>query len=391
MFSIKSIAFRKILNSHADFTREFIVELADGSTGMAGSPQGETISIYEDKKISIDPEGIIKKLREDSCVGKPVNQEILDKYLWNNLPIFGRNNAYSLSLAFLRATEKTMSVFESFNMQQPKKLSPPRICCNILNGGWHAYTNPVLSDFPEYLLVARSSDIGNVIEDHNEIQRVVREKFLTQSKAIAGKNPVNRFATKDNRECIDFLLKILDSLELSDKFDLMIDASGSDLWNGSEYSFPLTDNSVWSSEEFCEYWLNLIKQYNIAFIEDPFHEMEAGKWHDLTTSQSDCKVIGDNFYSSDAGRIAEGAAHHYSHGVIIKPNQSGTVTAVRQAIETAKRNGLFIITSHRSISTEDTFISTLTCLYEIPYIKIGPLISDYSSVMRLNEIIRLAG
>jgi len=28
-------------------------------------------------------------------------------------------------------------------------------------------------------------------------------------------------------------------------------------------------------------------------------------------------------------------------------------------------------------------------MYDVPYIKIGPLLTDYSSVIRLNEIIRL--
>jgi enolase len=75
--------------------------------------------------------------------------------------------------------------------------------------------------------------------------------------------------------------------------------------------------------------------------------------------------------------------------VVIKPNQAGTVTAVRRAIETAQRNKQIIITSHRSISTESTFLSLLTCIYDVKYIKIGPLMTDYSSVVRLNEIIRL--
>jgi enolase len=100
-------------------------------------------------------------------------------------------------------------------------------------------------------------------------------------------------------------------------------------------------------------------------------------------------VIGDNFYSSDAARIEEGAAKRYAHGAIIKPNQAGTVTGVRKAIEAAQRSGQIVITSHRSISTESTFLSTLTCMYGVKYIKIGPLMTDYSSVVRLNEIIRL--
>ncbi|HUS84111.1 MAG TPA: hypothetical protein VMX56_03130, partial [Anaerolineales bacterium] len=155
MPSIKKISCRKILNSHVEFTNEFIIELVDAAVGIGGSPQGETISIYEDKKISIDPKTIIKKLEEAGTLGSDIDQEGFDAVLQREISLIGRNNAFSLSLAFFNATKESRPLHELFNM--PKvKLTPPFLCLNILNGGWHAYTNPVLSDFHEYILVAKS-------------------------------------------------------------------------------------------------------------------------------------------------------------------------------------------------------------------------------------------
>jgi len=178
---------------------------------------------------------------------------------------------------------------------------------------------------------------------------------------------------------------------LSGQFDLMIDASGGDLLADQRYRLSITDNSVRTREEFYSYWMDIIGQYQLRFLEDPFHEEDFENWHKLTTSQDSCYVIGDNFYSTDAARIKEGADKKHTHGVIIKPNQAGSVTAVRNAIETAQAHGQILITSHRSISTESTFISLLTCICGVPYIKVGPLITDYSSVVRYNEIIRITG
>jgi len=388
MIAIKSISYRRILNSHVEFTTEFIIELEDGSVGRGASPQGETISIYEDRNIPINPQTIIRQITKDGYIGRPIDQAVFDDYLEGRFKMFGRNNAFSLSLSYFRATEQSLSLFELFGRPR-KKLTAPKLCCNILNGGWHAYTNPVLSDFHEYILVAAHNDIEAVIASHNEIQKAVKEKLLTQSKTVVAGNPVNRFSTADNRECIDFLLKIRDTLGFSKQFELMIDASGTDLWTEKGYSLSITDKSLRSSEEFREYWLSIIGQYKLSFLEDPFHENDGEAWHVLTTSQKDCKIIGDNYYSSDAERIARGAAQNHTHGAIIKPNQSGTVSGVRKAIEAAERCGQIVITSHRSISTEETFLSTLTCMHEAPYIKIGPLVTDYSSVVRLNDIIRL--
>jgi len=387
-YVIKTIQFREILNSHAALTSEFIVEFEDGSVGMAASPQGETISIYEDRKLSIAPETIIKKMEDDGLIGKPIDLNTFDAYLERNVSRIGRNNAFGLSLASLKAANEKKSLFELFD--RPKaNLSPPRLCCNILNGGWHAYTNPVLSDFHEYIFVAKSNEIKDVMADHKKIQQLVKERLRKQKKAVVAGNTVHRFKTADNRECIEFILKIREDLGLSDQYDLMIDASGSDLITDGGYSLPITDNRQRSSEEFLRYWLDIISQYDLVFLEDPFCETDYDSWHELTTSQQACKIIGDNLYSSNAQRIARGASKEYTHGVVIKPNQSGTVSAVRQAVETSQGSGQIIITSHRSISTEETFVSALTCMYGVQYIKIGPLLTDYSSVLRLNEIMRL--
>lgn len=388
MWAIKSIAFRKILNSHVEFTNEFIVEFTDGAVGIGGSPQGETISIYEDKRITISPQTIIKKLEESGMIGREIDQVAFDTVLQKEISLIGRNNAFSLSLAFFNATKESRPIHELFGKPK-RKLTPPRLCLNILNGGWHAYTNPVLSDFHEYILVAKSTNLEDVIADHNEIQRVVKEKLLGQTKTVVSGNPVNRFATADNRECMDFLLKVRDGLGLTDQYDLMVDASAGDLWTEQGYRLPITDGSIRSSEQFLEYWMEIIRQYGLRVLEDPFREQDPESWRRLTTSQQSCYTIGDNFYSSDAGRIQSGAEKSYTHGAVIKPNQAGTVTAVRRAVEACQRTGQIAITSHRSISTEETFISALTCLYGVEYIKIGPLMTDYSSVVRLNEIIRL--
>lgn len=388
MPAIKSIRHRRILNSHVDFTTEFLIELEDGSVGRGASPKGETISIYEDQNLSVNPDSIILQINQDGCLHRPFDQVAFDAYLAERFDRFGRNNSFSLSLAFYKATEVSRSPFDLFGRGQ-SLLQPPRLCLNILNGGWHAYTNPVLSDFSEFMLVAASDDPQAVIACHQEIQKAVRERLRALDTTVISGNRVHKFAVADNRAVIEFLLSIREDLGLTRQFDLMIDASASDLWKEGRYHLSLTDGSRHSSDGFREYWNGLIREFGLAYLEDPFHENDEDTWRSLTEEQTTCRIIGDNFYSSNAERIALGAKEHFTHGVIVKPNQAGSVSAVRRAIEAARNHGQIIISSHRSISTEETFLSLLTCMESVPYIKIGPLETDYSSVVRLNEIIRL--
>ena len=297
MPSIKTISHRKILNSHVEFTNEFIIQLNNGCSGIGSAPRGETVSIYENRTSAGDPQKIKETISKDQYCNAPLSQEKFDDYLQRKIPIFGRNNSYALSLAFFNAENKSLKSTYPYNEKINKKTKFPNICINVLNGGNHAYTNPVLSDFHEYLLVASNNKLIEVIEEHNRIQNKVREKLISKKKIVVNGNLVNTFATADNRECIDFLLGILESLNLTDRYDLMIDASGTDLWTEPGYRFALTDNSLRTSEEFYRYWINLVKDYNIKFLEDPFHEKDYEAWRKLTTTQNQCNIIGDNLYS----------------------------------------------------------------------------------------------
>lgn len=388
MAVLKSVSHRRVLNSHVEFTAEFVIELGDGSVGRAASPQGETISIYEDRGSSVAPVTVIQAIEKDGLLGRETDQASFDEYLQRNIPSFGRNHAFALSEAFFAASCRTRSAFEL--LAGPKaKPEPPRIALNILNGGRHAYTNPVLSDFTEFMLVAKSRDVSEVVPEHNAIQRVVREKLSGQPKTAVSGNPVSRFAARDNRAVLDFLRGVVEGLGLLKRYELMIDASAGDLWTGEGYLLENTDGALHSSDAFVGYWRAIIRDYDLRFLEDPFHETDFAGWRALTAFRQACSVVGDNLYSSEESRIREGAAEGYANAAVIKPNQAGTVTAVARALGAALETGQIAIASHRSISTESTFLSLLACVLGAQVVKIGPLMTDYSSVLRLNEIIRL--
>jgi enolase len=387
---IKSIQFRKILNSQVQLTNEFIIILSDGTSGIGSSPQGETISIYEDHGCQAEPASIISDIQAHIMILREVNQVSFDNFLQTKIIHYGRNNCYALSEAFFNACGKTHAPAGLLN-QTTTKLVAPRLCLNLLNGGSHAYTNPVLSDFSEYILVARNSNIQETIGAHNEIQRMVKEQLRKRPKKTVNGHLVSTFSTADNRECLEFVLQIRGLLGYDHEFDLWIDASAGDLWKKNEYRFSLTNKKHYSNEQLIEYWIDLISQYNVRYIEDPFHETDFNSWRDLAAKGYGSLVIGDNLYSSSPDRIENGAKQKLTHGVLIKPNQAGTVTEVCNAIKVAQRYSQEVITSHRSISTESTFLSLLTCAFGVHLIKIGPLVTDFSAIMRLNEIIRLTG
>ena len=75
-------------------------------------------------------------------------------------------------------------------------------------------------------------------------------------------------------------------------------------------------------------------------------------------------------------------------GLIIKPNQIGTITETLATVSYAKKYTPFIITSHRSGETEDTFIAHFAVGIGSPYAKFGAPARG-ERTCKYNELLRI--
>jgi enolase len=261
---------------------------------------------------------------------------------------------------------------------------------NIVNGSEHAYTNPVLSDFHEFCLVAADRDPEPALAAFTEIAARVRERLAGAERVLVNGNPLHLLGVRDNRAVLEMLLNVLDRAGYAADFALYIDASAGDLRDSDGYLFDLTGAGHLGSAELVGYWERLVTDYPIGWLEDPLHEEDHDAWAALTGAIGDrCRVIGDNYYSTDADRIRIGGQRGAANAVLITANKAGTVTAIRAAITAARETGQLPIASHRAVSTESVLMSRVTVTERMDHFKIGPLLTDYSSVLRLNELIRL--
>jgi hypothetical protein len=83
-----------------EITNEFVIELENENIGLGASPQGETISVYEDKSTRSDTPTIIEEIQQDRLQNNALSQSDLDGFLRLKTKQFGRNNCWALSLAF---------------------------------------------------------------------------------------------------------------------------------------------------------------------------------------------------------------------------------------------------------------------------------------------------
>jgi len=360
-FVLESVSGGPVINSRGCVTDEYALRFADGAVGRGSAPLGETRSRYEAEGGGIEARSVIQALTADGILGRAFSQAEFDQYLAGNAARLGPSAVFSLSC----------------------------FCLNILNGGRHAYTNPVLSDFHEYLLLPKHADVAMLLDDHRSIQDRVRSRLsATETTRVSG-NRVHVLGGQGNRGCIEFLLGVLDDLGLSQRYGLMIDAAAGQLWNGSAYALDLAEKSVFCPEAFEDYWAGIITDYPLALLEDPFAEHDLERWSSLAATATDCSIAGDDVHSGDPERIRQLLDSACMTATVLKPDQAGTISATLAAVELTRAAGVPVVLSHRSVSTDSLVLAHLMVDCGIEIAKFGPLLSDFSSILKMNEVLRM--
>jgi len=371
---IAAVDGRQVLNSHVEWTIEFTVRLADGSVGRGASPRGETPSIYEDRPRPGFRADVASEVAR-SLVGLEWDQVALDDVLAQRRAEWGAPAVYAISVAFYEATRRAAPG------------AAPRILFNLLNGGLHAYTNPITADVTEFLLVPRSDDLEATIAGYSQLLRDARRALAEIPTREVGGNRVHDLGAEPNVAAFALVEELLQRAALTDLFGIMIDASAGDWYDGDRYRLPITERTL-EPGQLVDEWLGLMDRFELMILEDPFAETDVTAWQRLHEARpARCGLYGDNLTSTQPEELE--AKVHLVDGVLIKPDQNGTVSGTLRFADAARRAGLRLAASHRSIETDSPFLVHLAADVGVDYTKIGPY-SDFSSVMRTNTMLREA-
>lgn len=140
-----------------------------------------------------------------------------------------------------------------------------------------------------------------------------------------------------------------------------------------------------------KYYIELINNYPILSIEDPFYENDfdaLAKFTKLVNNR--IMVVGDDYFVTNELYLQKGIDMKAGNAILLKANQIGTITEMTKTVMLAKKNNYKTIISHRSGETEDTFIADLAVGMAIPFIKTGSMcrgerIAKYNRLLRIEE------
>lgn len=167
---------------------------------------------------------------------------------------------------------------------------------------------------------------------------------------------------------------------------LSLDVAASEFWSDGAYRLGLERRSL-GTDAMIEMLAQWCADYSIASVEDPLSEYDAAGMRAFTEAVGDrVQVVGDDIYVTNADRIAEFAG--VANAVLVKVNQTGTLSRAADALAAARSRGIGAIVSARSGESEDVTIAHLAVGWQVGQLKVGS-ITRGERTAKWNEMIRI--
>lgn len=346
---ISNIKVNKILDSRGEETIEVEIFSEDLKTS-ASIPSGKSVGSYEAKVLDFETiqknlENFLKDVKNSFFSSSKEFDEFLIERAGKNKENLGANFTLGCSLAFSRLIAKTKNkelyeyLKEEYGFSQEKTFA--NLMINVIGGGVHSHNN---LDFQEYWLVSKDGFNEKTLKRILEILKILEKKL---PKPL-GKNDESAFVTNfsDNYEAILYLKEFND-------FDLGLDIASNQIQKMVNWQMVYEK----------------LKVLEVKYLEDPFKEDEFEYFANLR--KEGFKVIGDDLTVTNSERLKVALEKDSLDGVIVKPNQIGTIYETFEFARLAKENNLFTIFSHRSGETTDDWLIDLGVAFNTQFFKIG--------------------
>jgi enolase len=113
------------------------------------------------------------------------------------------------------------------------------------------------------------------------------------------------------------------------------------------------------------------RELPIVSLEDPLAEDDWSAWRTATGALGHLQLLGDDLFVTSEERLRQGIERGVANAVLVKPNQTGTLSDARAVVAQAHRAGYRTVLSARSGETEDAWLADLAVGWRTGQIKVG--------------------
>ena len=412
-FGIRRVWARQILDTRANPTVEAKVTLGGGAHGWASVPSGASTGSHEAHELrdrdlpAWGGRGVgraVTHVREELAPAvlelDAREQRLVDAALRSAdgtaaLSRLGANAVLAVSLATARAAANGEHTPLHQYLAALVGVEPllPLPMVNMISGGAHAGRNLDIQDVLAIPVGAPTYSEG--------LEWIVRLYWALRGLLVArGHQPLvgdeGGFGPvlARNEDALALVAEAIAAAGLRAGADvaLALDVAATEFYRDGRYrlehepGMPVADAE--GMLRLTDAWA---QRYPIVSIEDPLAEDDWDGWRRLTAQLGNrLQLIGDDLFVTNAARLQRGINEHVANAVLVKVNQTGTLTDTLETVRLARQHGYRAVISARSGETEDDWLADLATGSGAGQIKVGSVarserLAKYNRLLRIEE------
>lgn len=397
------------LDSRGNPTVAAEVTLRGGARGAATVPSGASTGTYEahelrDGGVRYGGKGVrLAVANANGPLAQAVRgidatkQELVDTALRKTdgtpaLSRLGANAVLAISVASALAAAAAAGQ-PLYRAAAPEHATPmlPLPMVNIISGGAHAGRSLDIQDL--LVVPVGAGSFSAAIEMAWRVRRGTAEALDARGLPTAliadegGLGP----ALPSNRAALEVLREGIERAGLTPGTDagIAIDIAATQFYDPGtgRYRLGLEDREVGVTEwvaELAEWCQN----FPIVSLEDPLADQDWASWRTAAAELSGVQLLGDDLFVTDSARLARGIDDGIANAVLVKPNQTGTLTDAARVVNQARAARFATVLSARSGETEDTWLSDLAVAWRTGQIKVGSTMRSERTA-KWNRLLRI--
>src|SRR6267154_1711318 len=404
---IVGVQGRRVWDSRGRTTVEAELWLQGGAVGRAIAPagastgSGEAIELRDggSRLAGRDVQGAVAAINGEIAAAltgqDAADQAAIDRVLiaLDGTPQkrrLGGNALVAVSMAALHAAANAAGrPLYAYLLGDTAEAVMPLPEIQIFGGGAHAGRRVDIQDFIIVAPAARNFD--QALEWTAEVYRAAGE-LMAERGLLQGVADEGGFwpAFDSNEAALDALMRAIERAGFTpgQEVSISLDIAASEFHENGLYRLARDDRTL-DSDGMAEMLTGWLDRYPIVSIEDPLGEHDAEGLRRFTAAVGHrVQIVGDDFLVTNAERVKNAAAMGACNAVLVKPNQAGTITEAKAALDAARAAGWGAIVSARSGETEDVTIVHLAIGWGVGQLKVGSFARS-ERMAKWNEALRI--
>jgi enolase len=402
---IREVRAREVLDCRGLPTVQVDVLLGDGSMGRADVPAGRSTGTHEAVEIRDGGSryggyGVRRAVAAvTETIGPGIagqradHQRELDSCLVEldgtaDKSHLGANAIVGVSLAAARAAAASAGLPLYRYLSADAHVLPVPLV-NLINGGLHAAGQ---LDFQEFIVVPTgATSFGEALAQSSEVNlalgTVLQDRYGRSALALGDEGgyvpPIS-----DPREALELLHLGVAKAGHSDRFRFGLDCAASHLYDPDDNVYRVA-GKPFTRDNLLEFYLGLVRDFDLVTIEDPFTEDDFEGFA-MLTAEAGIQIVGDDLFATNPARLRQGIDQGAANALLWKVNQIGTLSEALDAAAMAISHGYGVCVSERSGETEDPIIADLVVALNAGQIKTGAPVrgertAKYNRLLQIEE------